>query len=162
MEKASQQRSDPETKLLSRAITLAARKMRSVQDLRTTLLKENFDPDEIEMALERLQEMYLLSDQKFAQAIARRYADRGNRFIVQKLKTKGVDAEQHEAAFDELATEYSRALQVGQKKMRQLVKLQAHIVRQKLYQHLAMRGFGGSINQKVVRELVEGADEDAL
>jgi len=145
---------------MPRAITLAARKMRSVNDLRKKLLEEGFNPDEIEIALERLQEMYLLSDQKFAQAIGRKYADRGNRFIAQKLKEKGVATDQHEVALEELSSELDRAIQAGQKKMRQLTRLQPQIVRQKLYQHLAMRGFGGSIIQKAVRTLAEGADDE--
>lgn len=135
-----------------RAVALAARRLRSATELKKKLIGEGYDEGEVEAAVRRLGEVHLIDDNLVAHSISRRYADRGNRFIVQKMKEKGVDAEQ-ESAIGELADEYERALAAGQKKLRSLNKFEPGVQGQKLYQHLALRGFGSSVVQKVVREL---------
>ncbi len=113
------------------------------------------------MAIARLTEVHLLDDNLVAQSISRRYADRGNRFIVQKMKEKGVTAEQ-ESALESLADEFERALAAGKKKLRTLEKFEPKVQAQKLYQHLALRGFTGATVQKVVRQLTRLVDEGAI
>ncbi|GAB4443213.1 MAG: hypothetical protein OHK0011_25570 [Turneriella sp.] len=140
-----------------RAVTLAARRLRSAADLRKKLIGEGYDEAEVDAALRRLAEVHLIDDNLMAHSISRRYADRGNRFIVLKMKEKGVAAEK--SVIEGLADEYERALAAGQKKLRSLGKFEPSVQGQKLYQHLVLRGFGGSVVQKVVRELTR-LDED--
>ncbi len=144
--------------LYDRAVALAARRLRSAADLKKKLIAENYPEDEVDAAIARLGEVHLIDDNLVAQSISRRYADRGNRFIVQKMKEKGVAAEQ-DSALESLADEYERALAAGQKKLRTLSKFEPRVQAQKLYQHLALRGFGGSVVQKVVRELTRLGDD---
>ena len=74
------------------------------------------------------------------------------------MKEKGVAAEQ-ESAIESLADEYERALAAGQKKLRSLGKFEPRVQGQKLYQHLALRGFAASVVQKVVRALTRAGDD---
>ena len=147
--------------LYDRAVTLAARRLRSAADIKKKLIAENYPEDEVDAAIARLVEVHLIDDNLVAQSISRRYADRGNRFIVQKMKEKGVAAE-HESALEGLDDEYERALAAGQKKLRTLGSFEIRVQQQKLYQHLALRGFGGSTVQKVVRQLTRPGDDEVI
>ncbi|HMV36133.1 MAG TPA: regulatory protein RecX, partial [Turneriella sp.] len=144
--------------LYDRAVALAARRLRSAADLKKKLIAENYPEDEVDAAITRLGEVHLIDDNLVAQSISRRYADRGNRFILQKMKDKGV-ADEQESAFESLADEYDRALAAGKKKLRTLEKFEQKIRGQKLYQHLALRGFAGSTVQRVVRALTRFDDD---
>jgi regulatory protein len=146
--------------LQQRALALAARKLRSIDELRKKLLAEEYAADEIETVLARLGEIHLVDDNLVAHSISRQYKDRGNRFITQKMKSKGISAEEHESAFEELPDEFERALAAGEKKMRSLKTVEPRAAGQKLYQHLAVRGFSGGIVQKVVRQLTAGVEFD--
>lgn len=150
----------PDTYCYQRAVALAARRLRSAAELRTKLLGEGHTEAATEAALARLKEVHLIDDNLVAHSISRRYADRGNRFIKQKMKTKGISAEEHESAFEELLDELERAIAAGEKKLRSLKGLEPRAAAQKLYQHLALRGFGGSTVQKAVRQLI--AENEAL
>lgn len=141
-----------------RALALAARKLRSTAELKTKLLTEGYAEDEVDAAVARLGEIHLVDDNLVAHSISRRYADRGNRFIVQKMKTKGISASEQESAFEELPDELERALAAGAKKMKSLKGIEPRAAAQKLYQHLALRGFNGGIVQKAVRQLTRDAE----
>lgn len=149
-----------EEPLQQRAVTLAARKMRSAADLRKKLIGEGYEPAAVDTAIARLKEVYLLDDTRMAQSVSRQYKDRGNRFITQKLREKGIAADQESAALEDLPDELERALAAGEKKLRSIRTLEPRVQAQKLYQHLALRGFGGSIVQKAVRQLTAGAVEE--
>lgn len=134
--------------------------MRSAAELRLKLIGEGYGEDETDAAITRLREIHLIDDNLVAHAIGRQYADRGNRFITQKMKSKGLSAEEHASAIEELPDELERALAAGQKKMRSLTKLEPRVAAQKLYQHLALRGFSGSLVAKAVRQLTAGVEFD--
>jgi regulatory protein len=143
-----------------RAITMAARRMRSVADMRARLLAEEYEEAEIEAALTRLKEVHLLDDTRVAQSITQQYKDKGNRYIAQKMKQKGLESDQHTTAIEELPDELIRAIEVAKKKLRYLEGLEPRKVQQKLYQHLAGRGFGSVTIQKVVRKVTGDAEFD--
>lgn len=145
--------------LQQRALALAARKLCSRSSLRKKLAGEGYDAEDIELVLDRLKEIHLIDDGTLARSIGRHYKDRGNRFIAQKLREKGIGTDEYEGAFEELPDEFERALAAGEKKLRSLKELEPRVQGQKLYQHLALRGFGGSVVQKVVRRLTAAGDE---
>ncbi len=157
-QKPRERKLKPPPPVYERALALAERRMRSEHDLRKKLLGEGYEADAVDASLTRLKEIYLLDDNKMAHSLGRQYKDRGNRFITQKLKEKGIGAEEHAAALEELPDEFERALAAGEKKLKSLKNLEARAAAQKLYQHLALRGFGGSIIQKVVRQLTTGVE----
>lgn len=143
-----------------RAVTLAAKKLRSAAELKKKLLAEEYAEEDVDAAIVRLKEIYLLDDQKLAQSVSRHYKDRGNRFITQKMKQKGITVDDHSAALLELPEELERAMAAGEKKMKSLAGIESRAAASKLYQHLALRGFGGSVIQKVVRQLTGKSTED--
>ncbi len=157
----SEKKEKPRPAVYDRALSLAARRMRSEHDLRKKLLTEGYATEEVETSLARLKEIYLLDDSKMAHAVGRQYKDRGNRFITQKLKEKGIAVDEHTAALEELPDEFERALVAGEKKLKGLKGLESRIAAQKLYQHLALRGFSGSVVQKAVRQLTQAEVEDS-
>lgn len=157
---AKKKRIPGEEPLQQRAVALAARKMRSASDLRKKLIGEGYSANAVDAAITRLKEVYLLDDARMAQAVGRQYKDRGNRFITQKLREKGISADEEASALTELPDELERALAAGEKKLRSLGSLEPRVQAQKLYQHLALRGFGGSVVQKAVRQLTAGAVEE--
>lgn len=143
-----------------RALALASRKLRSRKALQQKLVDEGYDADAIEPVLDRLKEIHLIDDGTLARSIGRHYKDRGNRFITQKLREKGIVADDHEAAIEELPDELERAIAAGEKKLRSLKNLEPRAAAQKLYQHLAMRGFSGALVQKAVRQLTKAEVEE--
>ncbi len=149
-----------EEPLQQRAVALAARKMRSAADLRQKLIAEGYGAGDVDAAIERLKEVHLLDDTRMAQAVGRHYKDRGNRFIAQKLREKGIAADRKNSALEELPAEFERALAAGEKKLRSLQAMEPRAQAQKLFQHLATRGFGGSVVQKVLRQLTGNAAEN--
>ena len=157
---AKRKRIPGEEPLQQRAIALAARKMRSAADLRKKLVGEGYDGDAVDAAIARLKEIYLLDDTRVAQAVGRQYKDRGNRFITQKLKEKGISGDEQATALEDLPEEMERAWAAGEKKLRSLKGLEPRVQAQKLYQHLALRGFGGSVVNKVVRQLTGSVADD--
>ncbi len=134
--------------------------MYSAAGLRKKLLSEGYEAAAIDAAVARLREVYLVDDTRVAQAISRQYKDRGNRFISQKLKEKGIGGDEQATALEDLPEEMERALAAGEKKLRNLQSFEPRIQAQKLYQYLALRGFGGSIIQKAVRQLTGSISED--
>ena len=157
---AKKRRIPGEEPLPQRAAALAARKMRSAADLRKKLIGEGYDADAVDAAISRLKEVYLLDDARMAQAVGRQYKDRGNRFITQKLREKGIAADHEISALEDLPAETERALAAGEKKLRSLQGVEPRAQAQKLYQHLALRGFGGSVIQKAVRQLTGTREEN--
>ncbi len=145
--------------LQQRALALAARKLRSALELRNKLITEGYAEDEIDAAITRLREIHLIDDNLVAHSISRQYADRGNRFIAQKMKSKGISSDEHESAIEELPEEFERALAAGAKKLKSLKGIEPRAQAQKLYQHLALRGFSGSLVGKVVRQLTRHEEE---
>lgn len=133
--------------------------MRSTAELRKKLIAEGYDPGDVEAALIRLKEIHLVDDGTLARSVARHYKDRGNRFIAQKLRAKGIAADEDELALEELPDELARAMVTGEKKLRSLTKFEPQIQKQKLYQYLASRGFSGSVVQKSVRRLVTKGED---
>lgn len=146
--------------LEQRAVKLVAQRMRSAEELRKKLVSEGYEADAIEKTISRLKEVYLLDDRKMAAAVGRYYKDRGDRFIKAKLLHKGISAEEHAQAIDELPDELERALAAAAKKLRLLGSVEPQLAARKLWQHLAGRGFSGATVQKVVRQLVRGHDAE--
>ena len=140
--------------LYERALALAARALRSTDELRQKLLSEGYDSEGVEAALLRLKEVYLLDDARVAAAVGRQYKEKGDRFILNKLKSRGIDTEENAAVFEALSDELTRALDVGQKKLKVLAAFEARVQSQKLYRYLASRGFAANTVEKAVRRLI--------
>lgn len=114
------------------------------------------DVDEkVDSAIKRLQELNLLNDEFIASSQAERYQHKGNRFIEQRLKQKGIDEQSIKQALDALPDEHARALEAAQKKLRTLKNDDTQARNNKLLRFLSSRGFGAGICYQVLDELKE-------
>lgn len=112
------------------------------------------DADEcIESAIKRLYELHLINDKRLADSLASRYEKKGNRFITQALKQKGVSDEVITDALASLGDEYARALVEARKKGARKRDDNPEKIKNRLYRFLSGRGFSFETITKVVLHL---------
>ncbi|HEY8590758.1 MAG TPA: RecX family transcriptional regulator [Naasia sp.] len=133
-------------------VSALTRRGLSVAELRDTLEKRGIDADQIEAELERLQESSYLDDARLAEAVVRTETERkgkGRGAIAAELRRRRVDAEAIESALETLDEddERARAIDVAQRRARQLGSLPPDVARRRLAAFLQRRGFGGSTLQ---------------
>jgi len=131
----------------------------AISELRKKLESEFSSLEEVDekvnSAIKRLKELNLLSDEFIASSQAERYQHKGNRFIEQRLKQKGIDEQSIKQALDALPDEYTRALEAAQKKLRTLQSDDTQARNNKLLRFLSSRGFGAGTCYQVLDELKE-------
>lgn len=140
------------------ALDQLAVRARSEQELRTVLLRRKVPAEIAEEVLERFTEVGLIDDAAFAQALTQSRAThslRGRARIRQELQAKGVDRELANEALAELDPEEERAaaLQLAQRKLPSLARLEPHVARRRLAGVLARRGFPGGVVTSVLAEV---------
>ncbi|RZS67627.1 regulatory protein [Agromyces ramosus] len=130
----------------------------SVAEVRSVLAEHGLDESEIEEWIERYERFGYLDDARLAEQLvhvngARR--GRGSGAILQELSRRGVDASAARAAVDELDPEVERrnALEVAERRVRQLSGLDRQTAERRLSAFLQRRGYPGD----VVREAVTAA-----
>ena len=130
----------------------------SVAEVRSVLAEHGLDEVEIEEWIERYERFGYLDDARLAEQLvhvngARR--GRGSGAILQELARRGVDATAARAAVDELDPEVERrnALEVAERRARQLSGLDRQTAERRLSAFLQRRGYPGD----VVREAVTAA-----
>ena len=64
----------------------------------------------IQSTIKRLNELHLINDHRLAESIAQRYAHKGNRFMIQSLRQRGIRDEVIEDVLANLGDEYSRVM----------------------------------------------------
>lgn len=145
--------------LVARGIDYLSRREHSRAELATKLkrfLDESQTYDDIEDALNVLQEKGYLSDGRYAENRVRVRGSRyGNRRLVQELRMNGVDSDTISEAMQEAGDESARALAVWKRKFRELP--QDPKERNRQIRFLASRGFSFDI---ISRILSGGFEED--
>ena len=151
--KAERQRHKPSKSLLSRAIALLARRDHSRAELSRKLVRhiEDEDPSELGRVLDELGRNGLLSDERFAGAVARSRSRRfGDARIRYDLRRFGIADDLSAAALAKLAgTEAARAREVSSRRFTGLPTTAAE--RAKRARFLQSRGFSLDSIYKVVR-----------
>jgi len=138
--------------LKARALRHVARREHSREELRRKLAPHG-EPDAVEAVLDRLAELELLSDTRFAEAFVRGRAERfGRRRIAHELAQRGVDAD---AIDDALQTELGddelqRALALWRRKFDAAPADPKEWARQARF--LTARGFSADVVRKVLKE----------
>lgn len=147
------------SQMLSMAIKLLADRSCSERNLRRSLEKEFVSlPDlepQIDACIERLRALHLLNDNRFADSIAHRYSHKGNRFIEQTLKQKGVPEESIASALENLDDEYSRALDEARKKGRRKADTSVNEAKTSMVRFLSGRGFYHDTIKALMRDLAD-------
>lgn len=136
-----------------KSLDLLNYKARSKAELTKRLFEESFPEQEITAALTRLEELGLINEKNLAEHISRKFSHKGDFFITQKLKERGLPQNLYSAAIETIETESERAYKVALKKIEKLKNDDPYKRKQKLYQHLASRGFSGGAIQQALRRL---------
>jgi regulatory protein len=152
--KAERQRHKPSKSLLSRAIALLARRDHSRAELSRKLARhigEDEDPSELGRVLDELGRNGLLSDERFAGAVARSRSQRfGDARIRYDLRRFGIADDLSAAALAKLAgTEAARAREVSSRRFTGLPTTAAE--RAKRARFLQSRGFSLDSIYQVLR-----------
>lgn len=131
----------------------------SERELRLKLEKQFVDLPEvdkcIDSAMTRLRELHLLSDVRFADTLAGRYAHKGDRFITQVLRQKGMADTLIAATLAAHGDEHIRALEASRKKRRSLRGEGREKGKTRLARFLSGRGFSYETIDTVLRQLDE-------
>ena len=138
--------------LKARAVSFLARREYARDELARKLATYSDDPAEIETVLDALEHEGWLSTERFAHSLARRLAPRqGTARIVQTLKQYGVEPGHIVALKNALsATEYTRALEVWQKRFDK--KPHDRLTYAKQARFLSIRGFAHEVIRRVLGE----------
>jgi regulatory protein len=128
-----------------RALMLLAVRWRSRQEIRRRLRSAGFEPEDVEQALEDLENAGLIEDHRFARELVRDQVGRrlvGNRSIRANLLQKGVAREVVDQALEEAGGEAERAGKLARRRARRLAGLEADAAYRRLYGLLLRSGYG--------------------
>ena len=150
--------------LMARAVDSLSRVEQPRRELERRLIKgleDSETKEDVKAVLDRLEEMKLLSDQRFAEMKVRSAAPRmGDRKLQAELRRSGVDEATVRAAMEQLdEPEELRCWRVWCRKWSELPK--DWKTREKMIRYLSYRGFGMGAIQKVLRGEVELPEENA-
>jgi regulatory protein len=129
------------------ALKLLSFRPRSRKELKDRLKKKGFDQEIIERTLNRLEELNLIDDYKFASMWVEeklRYRPTGRRVLERELYLKGIEkdiiAEVLDRAYSEV-DEKELALKILEKKKKQYAKLDEDVAKRRINNLLLRRGF---------------------
>ena len=143
----------PLRRALSRAFHLLSYRQRSERELRQRLA-DRFEPDVIDRAIDRLEELGLVDDARFAREWVdsrARNSPRGARALVRELLEKGVArplADEAAASLDDEETARAAASRFA----RRLAGTGRERFRHRMWQHLRRRGYGCSLARRAADE----------
>ncbi len=153
---------------VDRAVTAAMRaldqRIQSTNELRTRLLRKDFEPATIDLALERLTEFGYLNDERFAELwIENRLAHRprGKRMLEQELRQKGIDREIVQETVSVMAIDdRTAALDLARKRFKSVQNLPLDEQKKKLTGILARRGFDYGTIRATLESVLEQEMDD--
>lgn len=141
------------------AIKLLSDRNCSEHELKRQLEKEFSDLNDldarIESAIVRLRELHLINDKRLAESLAERYEHKGNRFITQALRQKGVHSDVITDALRSLGDEVARAMDEARHKGNPDRYENSEKSKTRIYRFLSGRGFSEDTIDTVVNQLGE-------
>jgi regulatory protein len=150
-----------------RALNLLSFRDRSRRELEQRLLRAGYEPDEVLEALEGLERVGLVDDERFARAVVEQHAGRrlsGRRVVAAALSAKGVDRETAEAALSELdepGGERERAEALARSRAQRLSGLPPEVAFRRLSGLLARRGYPPTVCREAARGALAIDDDHA-
>lgn len=105
--------------------------------------------------LARLRELHLINDERIAESLSLRYRHKGNRFIRNVLRQKGLSDELIEQTLAQCGDEYERALEVLHKKLYSIYRTPDEKTKSRLYSFLSSRSFSHEVIQQAINNLQE-------
>lgn len=145
------------------ALRMITRKDLTEYELRQALLRRDCEPSDVESAVDMARRDGYLDDYRVAlQAAERAVRDKywSNRTVRNALRARGVSETTMNEVFATLGDagaddEYERALAVAAKASRHYEDLDIVVARRRLVGVLQRRGFGGSLVQHVIAEVLD-------
>ena len=138
-------RERPAIKVKERALRLLTVRSRSRSELRQRLLRADFEPEEVEAALDDLESVGLIDDEAFARELAehQRRKGLGRRAGLAGMRAKGVDRELAERITGDVnpEDEAERAVEVASNRLQRLRGLDPETRRRRLQDFLMRRGY---------------------
>ncbi len=145
------------------ARTIVLRKLtardRTRQELSKALKAKNVPEKVAGEVLDRMQDVGLVDDTRFAESWVRsRQQRRGlsKMALRRELSDKGIDRDTIDETLQsvEVDDEYSAALMLVEKKLRSMSGLEPHVQKRRLFGALARRGFSSGLSSRVIHELL--------
>ena len=138
-------RERPATKVKERALRLLTVRSRSRSELRQRLLRADFEPEEVEAALDDLESVGLIDDEAFARQLAEHHRRKGlgRRAGLAGMRAKGVGRELAERIAEEVSPEDEAELaaEIAGNRLSRLRGLDPETRRRRLLDFLLRRGY---------------------
>lgn len=154
---AALQARDAVERAVDKAVRFLSYRARSVAEVRRNLAKKDFPPAAIDEAIARLERLGYLDDLAFARLWARdrdTFNPKGPLALRQELRKRGVPNPIIEQVLAEVDFA-DAAYRAGEKRIRRLLDQDRRTIRNKLYQHLARRGFRADTVREVIARLLD-------
>jgi regulatory protein len=156
------------TALLDKALDLLAVRARSASELRQRLRRRDADATDITWVIDRLGAQGYLDDAQFARQYARTRIVGGGvsrRRLQDELHRRGVERETASEAIDDTLAdvrldEHSAARDAARKRLRSMGDVDPAVARRRLYGFLARRGYEPDVVSRVLREVLDGRDDE--
>ena len=141
------------------ALYALAPRAKSRAELHAHLLKRGSDPEVAASVLDNLELQGLLNDLEFARIWSesrQRQKKLSKRSIEQELRQKGVPQEFIDEALTEIDddVEYQMAYDLAERKYRSCAHLDEEVIYRRVHSVLARKGFGHSLTQRIMKELL--------
>jgi regulatory protein len=107
----------------------------------------------IDESIARLRELHLINDNRLAESLAQRYSHKGNRFIAQTLRQKGIADEVITSVLKNMDDEFSRALDEARKKGSRKTEKSTDKMKTNCVRFLSGRGFSHDSIKAVIKAL---------
>jgi len=150
-----------------RALNLLSFRDRSRREIEQRLLRAGYEPDEVVGAIEGLERVGLVDDERFARAVVEQQAGRrlsGRRAVESALWSKGVDRQVAAAALGELdapGAELDRACELARQRAGRMRNLAPEVAYRRLAGLLARRGYAPGVCHEATRRALAITDDDA-
>jgi regulatory protein len=148
-----------------RALILLGVRWRSRDELRRRLLAAGYEIEEVQTALDDLEGVGLIDDDRFARELVRDRAVRagaGDRAIRATLRQRGVAGPLAEEALSQAGDERGRALDLARRRASRLRGLPAEAALRRLHGLLVRRGYPPGLAMDAARAAMAEIAEDAL
>ena len=145
-------------KAKNKALSILSKSDQSEKKLREKLLND-YDENIVEEVIEFLKGYKLINDNLLAEKIVHdnmNLSKFGKNKIKQNLYNKGISASDIQDAISQIDPdeEYENAKYLAEKRLKRLKGEDKNKINQKIYQHLAYKGFNYDIIKRVLRELL--------
>ena len=145
-------------KAKNKALTILSKSDQSEKKLKEKLLND-FDENIVEDVIDFLKGYKLINDNLLAEKIVHdnmNLSKFGKNKIKQNLYNKGIAASDIQDALSQIdpGDEYENAKYLAEKRLKRLKGEDKNKINQKIYQHLAYKGFSYDIIKRVLRELL--------